>query len=273
MSSVIKSAPDNELRFVLLGKTGVGKSRVGNTLLGIDDFTFAADSSSVTKVCKLKSAVRFGRKIDVVDTPGVFDTDRDNLTVQKEICRCISMTTPGPHAILFCLNMNRSTVQELEALKHYIRHFGKYLKKYLVFVFTHLDTWEDDYTDKKEEIPLVDVYIQDLPKYITSYLSKCGNRYICFNNRAMPSEKDEMTKNIIGIVETMITNNTTKFYSDEKYKEAEDILQSMIDVKNIRDQIKQSDSFLEKLQLKFKLFFINLSLKWKQKGSTPPDLP
>ncbi|KAL1276987.1 hypothetical protein QQF64_023660 [Cirrhinus molitorella] len=107
----------NEVRIVMLGKTGVGKSATANNILRKIAFKSILAPSSVTKECEKETSEFNRRRITVIDTPGLFDTGVDNVERRKEIAKCISMAAPGPHVFLLVIQLGRFTQEEKDAVK------------------------------------------------------------------------------------------------------------------------------------------------------------
>ncbi|XP_070704327.1 GTPase IMAP family member 8-like [Pempheris klunzingeri] len=200
--------PQTDIRMVLVGAKGSGKTSTLNTILGRE----GGGGLRRTAQCLVGRAVVFGRRVTVVDTPGWwmnFFCDESPAFERRELLLSPSLCPPGPHVFLLVIRPDRAFGDACRrAAQEHLQLLGEHIWSRVIVLFSFGD-WLG--ATGPEQV------IESEGRPLQRLVELCGNRYHVVDNAG--SRDGFQVRELIGKVEELLAGSGGHYQVQRKVME------------------------------------------------------
>ncbi|KAM8823882.1 GTPase IMAP family member 8-like [Synchiropus picturatus] len=161
-----------DMRVVLVGPKGSGKTSVLNTILGREN---SQQAGRRTAQCAAETGLVFGRQVTVVDTPGWWRNyfSHESSAFDRRELRLSSAVRP--HVFLLVIRVDRAFSEtNRRSVQEHLELLGPHIWSRVIVLFSFGD-WLGGTTTEK--------YIESEGEPLRWLVDRCANRYHILNNR------------------------------------------------------------------------------------------
>ncbi|KAK7478028.1 hypothetical protein BaRGS_00030704 [Batillaria attramentaria] len=185
-------------------------------------FVVSHSLSSQTKTCEYKTSTSaWGRYLKVVDTPGLFDTEDSLAVTLNELTNVLSLSLPGPHAVLFLIRVDvKFTQEENDAFRVILKMFEEdKVKKHLILVFTR--------GSDKIRCP-IEQFLSDAPATLKEILDLVGDNYAVISKTSDKNVREQQVRHLLEKIDK-VSNNGRDYYVNKDMEKMNTVMAEEIE--------------------------------------------
>ena len=198
----LQTVSENDLVWVEIGVTGVGKSTLGNFLLGKNAFKVGGALVSVTEKAQVDCSAMDGQRLCIVDTPGFVDshrmgtqnTEAENLSNEAahlivELSKTMLMARHGIHAFFVVVRADSRELFSTTKLLDLLDILGNYWN-HSILVLTH--GREFDKTNERKQYEKFEEMLSSpsCPDVWKTLIEKVSRRYVIVEPEDWKDDKE-----------------------------------------------------------------------------------
>ncbi|XP_042623083.1 GTPase IMAP family member 4-like, partial [Cyprinus carpio] len=221
-----------ELRIVLLGVSGAGKSSTANAILGREAFKESRTRESEKQRGRVED-----RNISIIDTPGFFNTQLTDEEMKNEMMKSMCLCYPGPHLFLLVINLETFREEQRNLVEQVQENFGEE-----AFLFTMMLFIGREKVSKREFNQIIE---SQETQRILNYFE---GRFHVINSKS-ECDSSQIIK-LLKSIDEMVKNNGGQHYSNEIYLKNQRKLREEERMKQVEKRLKQEEERMKQEQVR-----------------------
>lgn len=240
----------NDYTFIVIGKTGTGKSATASSILGQSLFVESDSSESQTAKPVHRRGTNCGYTVTVVDTPGSMDTKVNFDQAKEKTCREMVEAVglcpeDGRRCLVLVLKYGDRFTEENRQSLYIIKNvFGEdFLEKFCIIAVTFGELFELNRDGTEETF---NAWCQSAKGDLKDMFELCSHRVVLFSNRQkLPNVMERQFKKLICFADSLDAS-----YTKEKFLEAKPRHQRLLLEARLPEVVKHFNIRLSEIKSK-----------------------
>lgn len=208
----------SELRLVVLGRAGAGKTSTVCSILGLQNPQQDAEAA-INQECSKHTGQAADRPVTVVSSSEWFGSTCVLEDRRRHLSSLLALSSPGPHAFLLCVPLNQPADGESKALDVLQKLLGPAAVNHnTIVLFTHTEELDQD--EQLEE------YLMTWRKDLAELVRRCGDRYHTLEPRQGQEPDADAVRELLDKVDQAVKESRAEHFSCELYHDVEERIQN-----------------------------------------------